>query len=179
MEWTEIHDDTWEIPGETMKSGNAHVVPLAIQAVGILNDLRPLTDTGRYVFPSERSRERPISDNTLNAVLRRLGYSKDQVTAHGFRATARTLLAETLHQRPELIEHQLAHMVRDPLGHAYNRTQFLRERRRMMQRWADYLNGLKVAGLMESRSSHDGAVVPSDKNTSANSAIQLAGKSAT
>ena len=101
------------------------------------------------------------------------------MTAHGFRATARTLLAETLHQRPELIEHQLAHMVRDPLGRAYNRTQFLRERRRMMQRWADYLNGLKVAGLVEPRSSHDGSVVPSDKNTAANSAIQLAGKSAT
>ncbi len=144
--------------------------------MGILNDL---TDTGRYVFPSERSRERPISDNTLNAVLRRLGYSKDQVTAHGFRATARTLLAETLHQRPELIEHQLTHMVRDPLGRAYNRTQFLRERQRMMQRWADYLDGLKVAGLMEPRSSHDGSVVSSDKNTAANSAIQLAGKSAT
>ncbi len=89
---------------------------------------------------------RPISDVTMTAALRRMGFDKTQVTPHGFRATARTLLAEQLHEKPELIEHQLAHLVRDPLGRAYNRTQFLPERKQMMQRWADYLDSLKRRG---------------------------------
>jgi len=120
------------------------VVPLAKQAVAILEEAQSLTGRGRLVFHSLRSPTRPMSDNTLNAAMRRLGYSTAEVTAHGFRATARTLLDEALGFRVDLIEHQLAHAVRDPLGRAYNRTQFLPERRAMMQRWADYLDELKA-----------------------------------
>ena len=156
MEWAEITSgnnsssvqakldgDTWILPEGKMKGRRSHIVPLARQSVAVLKEIEPLTGAGRYVFPSERSRTRPISNNTINAALRRLGYSKDQVTAHGFRATARTLLDEKLNERVELIEHQLAHAVQDPLGRAYNRTQFLPERRAMMQRWADYLDQLR------------------------------------
>jgi integrase len=112
--------------------------------VAILRELHPLTGRRALVVPSLRSRDRPISDNTLNAALRRLGYAKDVATGHGFRASARTLLDEVLHQRVDLIEHQLAHAVRDPLGRAYNRTAHLPERVRMMQLWADYLDGLRA-----------------------------------
>jgi len=146
MEWREIQGNIWEIPGEKMKTGQAHVVPLSRQVMAILDGLRPATGSGRLVFPSDRSAVRPISDMTLTAALRRMGFDKTQVTPHGFRATARTLLAEQLHEKPELIEHQLAHLVRDPLGRAYNRTQFLPERKQMMQRWADYLDTLKRRG---------------------------------
>jgi integrase len=111
--------------------------------VALLRELHPLTGRGRLVFPSLRSRDRPMSENTLNAALRRLGYPKDVMTSHGFRASARTMLDEVLGQRVDLIEHQLAHAVRDPLGRAYNRTAHLPERVEMMQRWADYLDGLK------------------------------------
>lgn len=144
MEWCEIDRDAalWTIPEGKMKSGRDHMVPLPQQALAILADLEPLTGHQRYVFPSERGRGRPMSENTVNAALRRLGYSREEVTAHGFRATARTLLDEVLQFRPDVIEHQLAHAVRDPNGRAYNRTAFLAERREMMQRWADYLDGL-------------------------------------
>jgi len=144
-EWAELDLDgaTWTIPGRRMKTGTDHIVPLSTQAVAILRALHPLTGNRQLVFPSLRSRGRPISENTLNAALRRLGYAKDAMTAHGFRASARTMLDEVLGVRVELIEHQLAHAVRDPLGRAYNRTAHLAERRAMMQKWADYCDGLK------------------------------------
>ena len=144
-EWAEIDLDAgqWVISGRRMKMGADHIVPLSRQAVAILRELHPLTGRRTLVFPSLRSRDRPISDNTLNAALRRLGFAKDVATGHGFRASARTLLDEVLGERVDLIEHQLAHAVRDPLGRAYNRTAHLPERVRMMQLWADYLDGLK------------------------------------
>jgi integrase len=146
LEWSEIDVDVAQvnIPAEKMKMRNAHAVPLSRQALMILDEIRPLTGTGKYVFPSTRSAERPISDNTLNACFRRMGYDGDTVTAHGFRATARTILDEVLGFRPDIIEHQLAHAVRDTNGRAYNRTSFLDDRRRMMQHWSDYLDGLKA-----------------------------------
>jgi len=145
-EWEEIDLDgaTWSIPGTKMKMGNAHVVPLPCQAVAILHELHKLTGRGRYVFPSERGGSRPMSENTVNGALRRLGFTRDEMTAHGFRAMARTLLHEELGFAPEVIEHQLAHRVPDSLGTAYNRTKFLAERRRMMTAWADYLDKLKA-----------------------------------
>lgn len=146
LEWSEIDLEAAQvnIPAEKMKMRNAHTVPLSKQALAILEEIRPLTGTGKYVFPSTRSAERPISDNTLNACFRRMGYDNDTVTAHGFRATARTILDEILGFRPDIIEHQLAHAVKDPNGRAYNRTAFLEDRRKMMQHWSDYLDGLKV-----------------------------------
>ena len=124
------------------KTDTPHVVPLARQALAILQELHPLTGSGRYVFPSARSAQRPMSDNAILAALRRLGVSKEEATGHGFRATARTLLDEVLGVRPDFIEHQLAHAVRDPNGRAYNRTAYLSERKTMMQDWADYLDSL-------------------------------------
>jgi integrase len=118
-------------------------VPLSSQAIEILTALKPLTGEGRYLFPSERSSDRSMSNNAILAALRRMGYTKEEMSGHGFRAMARTILDEVLQVRPDLIEHQLAHAVRDPLGRAYNRTQHLNERRKMMQTWADYLDGLK------------------------------------
>lgn len=150
-EWAEVDLEgaTWVIPGAKMKGRKTedrpdHVVPLARQAVEILREAEALTGTGRYVFPSLRSASRPMSNNTLNAALRRLGYSTEDMTAHGFRATARTVLDEVLHERPDIIEAQLAHRVLGPLGRAYNRTAYLAERRAMMQRWADFLDELKA-----------------------------------
>jgi integrase len=127
-----------------MKMKHDHIVPLSTQAVAILSELHPLTGRRAYLFPSLRSRDRPMSENTVNAALRRLGYSKDMATGHGFRASARTMLDEVLHQRVDLIEHQLAHAVKDPLGRAYNRTAHLPERVTMMQKWADYCDALKA-----------------------------------
>lgn len=143
-EWSEINLELadWTIPAQKMKMRQPHLVPLAKQAVNILEELHPLTGQGRYVFPCARTSTRPMSENTINAALRRLGYSKDDVTAHGFRATARTILDEVLGFRPDVIEHQLAHAVKDPLGRAYNRTSHLQVRREMMQRWADFLDEL-------------------------------------
>jgi integrase len=151
-EWTEFDLDAaeWRIPAAKMKMRAAHIVPLSAQAVAILNDLYPLTggaiaskpDAPRYVFPGARSRLRPMSNNTVNASLRRIGYTGEQMTAHGFRATARTLLAE-LGWIPDAIERQLAHKASGPLGAAYDRAQFLAERRKMMQAWADYLDSLR------------------------------------
>jgi len=145
-EWAEINLDeaTWNIPGEKMKMKEPHLVPLCCQAVEILKDLHPLTGSGRYVFPSARSFARPMSENAILAALRRMGYSKNEMTGHGFRAMARTILDEVLQVRPDFIEHQLAHAVRDPNGRAYNRTAHLVERKKMMQTWADYLDGLKA-----------------------------------
>ncbi|HVN96515.1 MAG TPA: integrase arm-type DNA-binding domain-containing protein [Syntrophorhabdaceae bacterium] len=144
-EWAEIDLDeaVWNIPAHKMKMKQAHIVPLCHQAIETLTELRALTGDGRYVFPSGRSLARPMSNNAINAALRRMGYDKDTMTGHGFRAMARTILDEVLQARPDFIEHQLAHAVRDPNGRAYNRTAHLEERRRMMQVWADYLDGLK------------------------------------
>jgi integrase len=146
-EWTEIDLERadWRIPGEKMKMDNDHVVPLATQAVAILRELYPITGSGRYVFPSIRTRSRPMSENTVNAALRAMGYGSDVMTGHGFRAMARTILDEVLGERVDLIEHQLAHAVKDVNGRAYNRTTHLQARREMMQRWADYLDKLRLA----------------------------------
>ena len=121
-----------------------HLVPLSKQAIEILTELKKLTGASRYVFPSGRTFDRPMSNNAILAALRRMGYAKDEMSAHGFRAMARTILDEVLQVRPDFIEHQLAHAVRDPNGRAYNRTAHLTERKKMMQTWADYLDGLKV-----------------------------------
>jgi integrase len=144
-EWAEVDLDeaVWNIPAHKMKMKEPHLVPLSKQAVEILRDLQPLTVASRYVFPSARSFARPMSNNAILAALRRMGYDNDTMTGHGFRATARTILDEVLHVRPDFIEHQLAHAVKDPLGRAYNRTTHLEERRKMMQKWADYLDELK------------------------------------
>jgi integrase len=144
MEWAELDLDAaeWRIPAEKMKMRVAHIVPLSAQAVAILRELQPLTGRSAYVFPGARSNKRPMSNNTVNAALRRVGYTGEQMTAHGFRATARTLLAE-LGWMPDAIERQLAHKASGPLGAAYDRAQFLAERKRMMQAWADYLDGLR------------------------------------
>jgi len=144
-EWAEIDFDRaeWNLPAEKMKMKEPHLVPLSKQALAILREIEPLTGTSRYVFPGGRSVARPLSNNAINAALRRMGFSKEEMTAHGFRAMARTLLDEVLHVRPDFIEHQLAHAVRDPLGRAYNRTSHLEERRKMMQQWADYLDKLR------------------------------------
>ncbi len=153
MEWADVDLERgqWRIPGSRMKTGSDHIVPLAQQVRAVLSDLRDLTGEGRFAFPSNRTRVRAMSENTLNAALRRLGYTTEEVTAHGFRATARTLLDEELGERPDFIEHQLAHAVRDPNGRAYNRTAYLEERVRMMQRWADYLDSLRGDSLTQSQ----------------------------
>ncbi|MEV4783409.1 tyrosine-type recombinase/integrase [Burkholderia sp. LMU1-1-1.1] len=145
-EWREIDlaAGEWRIPGAKMKMKNDHIVPLATQAVAILTRLNTMTGHGRYVFPSIRTEDRCMSENTINACLRGLGYAKEVMTAHGFRATARTILDEVLEERVDLIEHQLAHAVKDVNGRAYNRTAHLPARRLMMQRWADYLDGLRA-----------------------------------
>jgi integrase len=145
-EWAEVDLDeaVWNIPASKMKMKQAHIVTLCRQAVEILTELKELTGASRYVFPSGRSFVRPMSNNAILAALRRMGYDKDTMTGHGFRAMARTILDEVLHVRPDYIEHQLAHAVRDPNGRAYNRTAHLAERRKMMQTWSDYLDKLKA-----------------------------------
>ena len=149
-EWVELDLDAaeWRIPASKMKMGVEHLVPLPAQAVEVLRGLHAISGHGRYVFPSIRTGERCMSENTVNAALRSMGYSKEVMTAHGFRAMARTILDEVLGERPDLIEHQLAHAVRDPNGRAYNRTSHLPERKRMMQRWADYLDTLRKGADM-------------------------------
>ena len=134
---------TWRF--RVTKTKVDHLVPLADQAVAILRELHALTGQGMFVFPSARKggTPRPMSDNTVLSALRRLGIPKEEMVGHGFRAMARTLLAERLHFRPEVIEHQLSHRVPDTLGAAYNRTKFLQDRIAMMQSWADYLDTLK------------------------------------
>ena len=163
-EWTEVDLDgaTWTIPSTRMKgrmkaklSGIPHIVPLAPQAVAIFAVLRPVTGSGRYVFPHPLTSDRPMSDNAILSALRRMGFAKDEMTGHGFRATARTILAERLDVATELIEAQLAHAVSDSLGRAYNRTQFIEQRRRMMVAWADYLDRLR-SGVGKLRGCPDG-----------------------
>jgi integrase len=146
-EWSEFDLDKaeWRIPAARMKMKELHVVPLAEQAVKLLRELQPHTGSGRYLFPGLRTPTRPISENTLNAALRRLGYSKTQMTAHGFRAMASTLLNEQ-GWNSDLIELQLAHAERNEIRAAYNRAQRLDERRKMMQSWAEFLDGLRAKG---------------------------------
>jgi integrase len=158
MEWAEVDLDNgmWTIPASKMKRtrndklhGRPHEVPLSVQAVGILRDLHPLTSHARYVFPGVRGGDRPMSNMTLNAALQRLGYdTKSDHTAHGFRAMARTMLAERLGQSEAVIEAQLAHVVKDALGDAYNRAKYLEQRRTLMQTWADYLDKLRTESHM-------------------------------
>ena len=141
--WSDINldDATWSFI--VRKTMTPLIIPLARQSVEILRELEPVSGRHEYVFPNGRSPTRPMSENAVLAALRRLGIPKDEMCGHGFRATARTILDEQLGFRPELIEHQLAHKVRDPLGRAYNRTQFLEQRQNMMQVWADYLDDLR------------------------------------
>ena len=126
-----------------MKAGELHIVPLSTQALAILSELRPLTGSGRYVFPSVRSRQRPMSENTVTAALRRLDYASGEMTGHGFRSMASTLLNEQGWHR-DAIERQLAHGERNKVRAAYNYAEHLPERRKMMQAWADYLDGLRA-----------------------------------
>lgn len=149
-EWAEIdlQAGEWNIPGERMKMGQPHLVPLATQAVAILREIHALTGNERFVFPSARTKGRPMSDNAILAAMRRMGIGKDEMTGHGFRAMARTILDEVLGVRPDFIEHQLAHAVRDPNGRAYNRTAHRAERHAMMQKWADYLDSLKAGAAV-------------------------------
>lgn len=153
-EWAEIdlNGAEWRIPGARMKLGIDHIVPLSAQAVAILREIQPLTGAGRFVFPSARTSTRPMSDNAILAALRRMGIAKDEMSGHGFRAMARTILDEVMGVRPDLIEHQLAHAVRDANGRAYNRTAHLPARREMMQQWADYLERLRSRTAREERS---------------------------
>lgn len=153
MQWAHLDLDgcTWSIPAAEMKrskqdkeTGAPHLVPLARQALVILRELQPLTGSGALVFPGLRGRDRPISDMTLNAAMRRLGFGPDEMTAHGFRAMARTVIREQLPDiDPEWIEAQLAHGKKGPLGMAYDRAQYMAQRRQMMQTWADYLDRLR------------------------------------
>ncbi|MBA8884916.1 tyrosine-type recombinase/integrase [Dokdonella fugitiva] len=145
-EWAEFDLDKaeWSIPAERMKMRRPHLVPLSSQATMLLRELWPLTGSGRYVFPGARDRKRPMSNVTINAALRRMGFDRDTMTGHGFRAMARTVLDEGLGFRPDYIEHQLAHAVREPDGRAYNRTAHLPERIKMMQAWADHLDTLRM-----------------------------------
>ncbi|MBN8728737.1 MAG: tyrosine-type recombinase/integrase [Xanthomonadales bacterium] len=144
MEWAELDFEAaeWRIPAGKMKMREGHVVPLATQAAALLQSLRGLTGSGRYVFPSLRTRTRPMSENTINAALRRLGFEKATMTGHGFRATASTRLNE-LGWPPDVIERQLAHAERNKVRAVYNRAQYMPERRKMMQAWADYLDALR------------------------------------
>lgn len=156
-EWAEIDLEaaTWRIPAEKMKMGEPHIVPLSDQARAILREIEPLTGSGRYVFPGIRSARRPMSENTINAALRRLGYTGDEMTAHGFRSMASTLLHEQ-GWPSDIIERQLAHGERNQVKAAYNYAEHLPERKKMMQQWADYLNDLR----------HQGQVVPIKRKAS-------------
>ncbi len=141
--WTDIDLDAAEWRYTASKTRTPHIVPLASQGVKLLRDLYPITKRSAFVFPSVRGATRAMSENTINVALRTMGYDGSTMTGHGFRAMARTVLDEVLGFRPDYIEHQLAHAVRDPLGRAYNRTAHLAERKKMMQAWADYLDQLR------------------------------------
>ncbi len=146
LEWTEIkwEQERIEIPAEKMKMRQPHIVPLSRQALEILRSLEAIAGRSKYVFPSARGGSRPLSENGVRTALRALGYSNEQQTPHGFRATGRTILDEVLGYRVDWIEHQLAHAVRDANGRAYNRTAHMEGRKEMMQGWADYLDKLKA-----------------------------------
>lgn len=153
--WIDWADASLSVPSELMKrkkadkaKGQPHWVPLARQAVELLRELQPFTGQGRLLFPSLTSSQRAMSENTVRSALRRLGYGNDDMTAHGFRAMARTMAVERLGIAAEVVEAQLAHAVGDPLGRAYNRTQFLQQRRELMQAWADYLDDIKAGAKM-------------------------------
>jgi integrase len=148
-EWPEfdLANAEWRIPAIRMKMGEPHLVPLARQALAILREVQPLARDGRYLFPSLRTRDRPMSNNTINAALRRLGYTSEEQTGHGFRTMASTLLNEQGFP-PDVIELQLAHAERNKVRAAYNKAQRLPERRKMMQAWADYLDGLRAGGTV-------------------------------
>jgi len=134
---------TWVIPEHRMKMGRQHTVPLSTQVLMVLRELKEITDESELLFPGLRSRERPISDNSLNAALRRLGYAKDEMTTHGFRTMASTRLHE-LGFASDDIELQLAHLDRNQIRATYNKAERLAERRKMMQAWSDYLDGLRA-----------------------------------
>jgi len=149
--WVNLQDAMITIPAAAMKrrlhqklNGRPHFVPLAQQAVAVFEELQPLTGHGKYVFPSLRTGERPMSENTVNAALRRLGFAQDEMSAHGFRAMARTLMVERLGVSEDVIEAQLAHGKAGPLGAAYDRAEFMDQRHRMMAEWADYLDQLRT-----------------------------------
>ena len=154
MEWSEIDANAalWTIPSDKMKrrkegklNGRPHLVPLAPQVLALLEDVRPLTGHGRFVFPGQLTGERCMSNNTIRTALRRMGYTNDDMSAHGFRAMARTLIAERLLGIPgEVVEAQLAHGKTGPLGMAYDRTEFMEQRRTMMTAWANYLDTLRA-----------------------------------
>jgi len=173
-EWIEFDLDgaTWTIPAARMKrkkdgklNGPPHIVPLPVQAVRVLRELAPLTGAGKWVFRGERHHDRPMSENTVNAALRAMGFPADEVTGHGFRATARTILAERLGIDEAVIEAQLAHAVKDSLGRSYNRTEFLDQRRSMMQIWANYLDDLRKSRAATSPSPNDSKAKSSDEET--------------
>lgn len=146
MRWADIDLDAAEWRYTVTKTRTEHIVPLSVQALAILQDIEPLTGRGPFVFQNERTPGRCVSENALVAALRRMDIAKEEFTLHGWRAVARTLLDEQLGFPPHLIEHQLAHAVRDPLGRAYNRTAHLADRKAMMQQWADYLDSLREPG---------------------------------
>jgi integrase len=148
--WADIDFESAEWRYTVSKTKTEHIVPLAEQVLAILRELKPLTGASEYVFPSGRSFTRPMSDNAILAALRRMGIPKEEMTGHGFRAMARTILDEVLGFAPHLIEHQLAHSVKDPNGRAYNRTAHLPQRRKMMQSWADYLDQLRLGSKIVS-----------------------------
>lgn len=149
-EWSDIDLDRaeWRIPAAKMKMKDEHIIPLSRQAIAIFNEIKPLTGAGHYVFPSVRSHARPMSENTINGALRRLGYTGDEMTAHGFRGMASTRLNEAHLFHPDAIERQLAHGEQNSVRAAYNRAQYLPERIKMMQWWADYLDSLKAGGVV-------------------------------
>ena len=142
--WEDIDLERAEWRFTVTKTNTPHIVPLSRQSIEILKDIKPLTGKGLYVFPSQRSTKRPMSDNAVLVAFRTMGIYKEEMSGHGFRAMARTLLDEELGFRPDFIEHQLAHAVKDPNGRAYNRTSHIVERKKMMQEWADYLDKLKA-----------------------------------
>ncbi len=149
MEWGEVdlRAAEWRIPAAKMKMRRDHIVPLSKQAVNILREIRPLTDHSKYVFPSVRTADRPLSENTLNVALRRLGYAKEEMTVHGLRTTASTLLHE-MGYSSDIIERQLAHQDRNKIRAVYNKAEYMPERRKMMQQWADFLDSLRAGATV-------------------------------
>jgi integrase len=147
LEWQEVNFDEAriELPATKMKTKEPHIIPLATQAMEILNELQLITGRGKFVFPSARGNSRPLSENGVRTALRTLGYTNEQISPHGFRAMARTILDEVLNFPVDWIEHQLAHSIKDANGRAYNRTKHLEQRRGMMQTWADYLDELAAS----------------------------------
>jgi len=149
--WVDINIEAKEWSYKVSKTKTDHIVPLSRQAVTLLSALKTISNHSPYVFPSIRSNQRTMSENTINAALRRLGYTSEQMCGHGFRAMARTILDEVLGYPIEVIEMQLAHAVKDANGRAYNRTKYREQRHKMMQHWSDYLDGLQVGNVVSVR----------------------------